>query len=212
MKWKAPVSGPTRETRLQIAADVESPVVTIAWPTAAYRTPDDAELDVVASLLSGNRVGWLRWRLVDELRIASRVTAGQSSRGLGSAFAIRAVAQPGHTAAELVDAIDQTLWKLQSAPPDGYSAEGAVSEVALRMIFRFEPAVGRARAFDECVDFDLSGDCIGTILEPFLTITPLRLKEVAALELPLGKRIVAEVTPTPGAPRAGVLVSRSVVP
>jgi predicted Zn-dependent peptidase len=212
VKWKAPAAGALGETHLQIAADVEAPVVMMAWPTAALHAPDDSELDVVAAMLSGDRAGWLRWRLVDELQIAASVTAEQRSRALGSVFVIRAVARPGHTTAELAAAIDETLRKLQSAPPDAFSAKGAISEVVLRLVFQFEPAAGRARAYAECVQFGLRGDCFGTMLASYLGITPGRLTVAAIRELPLGRRVVAEVTPTPGAPRSGALGARTVIP
>jgi predicted Zn-dependent peptidase len=204
-QWKVPAPAPVGETRLEIAADVESAAVTIAWPTAAFHARDDAELDVVASLLAGSRAGWLRWSLVDQMRIAESVTAEQRSRALGSTFVIRAVARAGHTAGELVAAIDQTLRKLQSAPPDASSARGAITEVVLRHAFRVEPVAGRARAYSECVELGLRGDCLRNLMSPYLTIDAARLTEVAARQLPLGRRVVAEVTPTPGAPRAGVL-------
>lgn len=206
-QWKVPASPPRGETRLQVAAEVESAAVTIAWPTAALHARDDAELDVVASLLTGTRAGWLRWSLVDQMQIAESVTAEQRSRALGSTFMIRAVARAGHTASELVAAIDQTLRKLQSTPPDAFSTRGAITEVVLRLAFRVEPAAGRARAYSECVEFGLRGDCLRNLLSPYLTIDAARLTEVAARELPLDRRVVAEVTPTPGAPRAGALRS-----
>jgi predicted Zn-dependent peptidase len=208
----APDSPLVGETRLQIAADVESAVVTMAWRTAVAHAPDDVALDLIANLLTGSRAGWLRWRLVDELRIASSVTAEQRSRDLESIFVIRAVANPGHTTAELVDAIDQTLRKLETAPPDAHSLRGAVGDALMRLGLSYEAFGGRATAYAVCAELAVRDECITSYLSQYAVSDPARLTAVAVRQLPLRRRIVAEVTPTPGAPAAGTLRSRSRVP
>ena len=67
------------------------------------------DLDLVGELLAGTQAGWLRWRLVTKLGVATEVSAHQFSRDLGSEFVVTAQAAPANTSAELISAIDEVL-------------------------------------------------------------------------------------------------------
>jgi predicted Zn-dependent peptidase len=199
----------TGEVRLQVAARVELPSVVIAWPTAAQFGPGDAELDLIAELLAGERAGWLRWKLVDEMRIAASVKALQFSRQLGSAFEIRAVASRGHTARELVDAVDRVLRTLQSGPVDGYSMRSSIAGHLIHRLFDTERRVRRSELYAECEQRNVLARCIESWMSRYTMVDANSLSAVAARELPLGRRIVVEVTPARDAPIAGELRKRS---
>jgi len=197
------------ETRLHIAARVPAASVTIAWPTPPFYEAGDAELDLLAELLAGNRVGRLRWRLVDELKIAASVSARQLSRELGSEFRIEAIAAPGHSAAELVEAIDGVLSEVQSAAPDRFVARGSMVGFLVDKVFDLEQPWVRAHVYADCEDHGLQHGCLTSWAARYMNIGPDALSRVAAQELPLRRRVVAEVTPSPDAPIAGEVRDRS---
>jgi zinc protease len=192
---------------LDIAAHVEGARVTMAWSTPPVYTDGDAELDVIAKLLVGPRAGWLRWELVDRLHIASSVSAHEASRVLGSTFTIDATATQGHTARELSDAIDQVLIRLQSRAPDAYAFNGAVADQIIEPLFALERMVARSNRLVECEMFGTK-PCVMGLLSRYGAITANRLSYVAKRDLPLDRRVVAEVTPVELAPIAGVLRGR----
>jgi predicted Zn-dependent peptidase len=208
-----------KETRLYVAAHVELPMVMVAWPTAPFYAPGDAELDLVAQVLSGHRAGWLRWKLVDELKIASNVNAHQSSRELGSEFMIEATAARGHTPDEMLDAMDRVIAKLQGKPPEPYSMHGAVAGYLVERTFAIEQSGSRADRLAECEQYGVGllasgagpsnaaaqAPCIETWLSRYASIEPSALTAAAQRELPLAQRVVAEVFPAEEAPIGGEL-------
>jgi zinc protease len=198
------------EIRLQVAARVEVPAVTMAWPTAPLHQPGDAELDLVAELLTGSRAGWLRWTLINQLKIASFVNAHQMSHRLGSEFVITAKATPGHTAHELTEAIDEVLSHLQIAPPDAFSMRGAVAGFVLNWVFGLDQSGTRAGRYAECELYAVIDGCIETSISRYTSIAGRQLSEVAATALPLKRRVVIETTPSASAPPAGELRDRVV--
>jgi len=193
------------EVRMVVAARVELPSVTIAWPTAPSQAPDDAPLDLLASALAGPRAGLLRWKLVDELKIAASVDARQASREFGSEFWIQVTATRGHGPRELVSAVDAVLGRLQTAPPNDYVTQGAMTGYLMGPLFAVERSSARADRFAECEEYGVQGSCITHWLARYTSVTAADLSAVAARELPLSKRVVAEVYPSAEAPIAGEL-------
>ena len=74
---------------------VELPRLYIAWHSPALFADGDAELDLVADVLSSGKTSRLYRALVYEQRIATEVAASQNSREAGSFFQIVATAAPG---------------------------------------------------------------------------------------------------------------------
>src|SRR4029079_4003194 len=81
----------------------------VAWRAPALFADGDAELDLVAEVLSSGKTSRLYRALVYEQRIATEVAASQNSREAGSFFQIVATAAPGRTLAEVERAIAKEL-------------------------------------------------------------------------------------------------------
>ncbi|MGA7830233.1 MAG: pitrilysin family protein [Terracidiphilus sp.] len=82
-----------------------------------YRSPDDAVYDAISDILSNGRVSRLYRTLVEKQKIAA-ASAGFSpfpGEKYPSLFALYAVPLPGHTPAEMRDAIHKEIDKLKSA-------------------------------------------------------------------------------------------------
>jgi zinc protease len=191
------------ETRLHLAAHVELPAVTVAWSTSPDFQPKDAALDTVAELLTGDRAGLLRIKLVDQLRIATEVSAEQESHRLGSTFVIKATAAPGHTSAELLAGIDGVLRDAVSRPPTQYFFVGAVAGYVLDHVFTLQTHALRASQYAHCDEHGVTQRCVGTVLDRYLRLVPGDLSRAIAAQLPLDRRVVIEVVPSPDAPIAG---------
>ena len=71
---------PSVPSRLVIEDRVELPRLYLSWRTSSLFDPGDAELDVLATILSGGKSSRLYRDMVHDRRIATDVSAGQGSR------------------------------------------------------------------------------------------------------------------------------------
>ncbi len=108
-------SATSEESRLVLEDRVELPRLYLSWRSPPLFGEGDAELDILASILTGGRSSRLYRDLVCDLRIATDVSAGQGSRELAGTFSIVATASPGHALEELEAAITEQLMRLVDA-------------------------------------------------------------------------------------------------
>ena len=109
----------TEERRATITDAVQLPRVYLAWITAPFFKPGDAEMDLLAMTLGEGKSSRLYKKLVYEKQIAQDVRANQESLMLGSKFVIQATAKPGVKPEELEKAIEEELAAVQK---DGITA------------------------------------------------------------------------------------------
>lgn len=193
------------EKVLPIVAGVELPRVYIGWPTPAFFQPGDAELDGVANVLSNGKTSRLYKRLVYDLQIAKDVQAYQASGQLSSTFEIVATARPGHTADELLKVIDEELARVRAEAPSVDETNRAKANLESSLIFRVERLGQRADMFNLYAQFTGRPDYFSNDVARYRNLTPQALQQAAERFLPANRRVVALVTPTPSAPRAGQL-------
>jgi zinc protease len=209
-----PVSMPTptlkNEIHLDIAARVERPVVRMTWLTPAEYAPGDAELDVVAGILHGNRIARLSWELITKLKVAGDISARQSSHRRSSTFVITATATPTHTAQQVADAIDDVLRTLQaSQPPSEDDMEGSLASALMERTLSMESSEYRARQLAAWMIRAGTADYWQNDMHRYET-DPARVQGAAQRYLPLDKRVVAFITPSATAPVSGQLIARKV--
>jgi predicted Zn-dependent peptidase len=82
-----------------------------------YRDPDDAVYDAITDILSNGRVSRLYRSLVEQQQIAAEAEgfSGYPGDKYPNLFAVYAVPLPGHTPAEMRDAIHKEIEKLKTA-------------------------------------------------------------------------------------------------
>ncbi len=90
-------------------ATVPFPKVWMAWISPSVFAPGDADLDLASQILAGGEDSPLYKALVRDSKIAQSVDVSQSSQILAGMLIIEATAATGHTAEELVAAIDKVL-------------------------------------------------------------------------------------------------------
>lgn len=99
---------------------VPFPKVWITWIAPQAFAPGDAELDLAAAALSNGEDSPLYKKLVRDTQIAQSIDVSVQSQQLAGMFIIEATAATGHTADELVAAIDEVLAGVRKS---GFSAE-----------------------------------------------------------------------------------------
>ena len=130
------------ETRLVIEDRVELPRLYLAWHSPALFTDGDAQLDLVAEVLASGKTSRLYKALVFDRRIATEVAASQNSREIGSFFQVVATAAPGHTLAELEDAITRELDVLVEGGPTEIEMERCRAQAEAQFVFRLQTVGG----------------------------------------------------------------------
>ena len=111
-------SEPARPVRLLHEDRVELPRLYLAWHSPAMFAQGDAELDLIADVLTNGKNSRLYHSLVYTRRIATEVAAFQNSRELASFFQVIVTAAPGHTLAELEQVVVDEIASLAATGPE----------------------------------------------------------------------------------------------
>ncbi|WP_437976960.1 pitrilysin family protein [Sorangium sp. So ce295] len=197
------------EKRLDIEADVELPRVTISWVTPPSFAPGDAELDLVANVLASGKTSRLYKKLVYDLQIAQDVFAFQQSSQLASTFQITATLKKGKSPEQALKLIDAELDRLRKAPPTQDEHDRAQAKVLSELVFSMEQVTARANAINNYNQLTGDPGYFPRDVARYEKATAADLQKATADLLPQGRRVIALVTPKPGAPKAGRLVKQS---
>jgi zinc protease len=195
-----PAAALTGERRVRVEADVEAPLVLVAWPTALYFTDDDARLDVIAWVLGGR----LKASLVDR-GVATRFGTHQSSGALGSVFSAHVELARGHTTGEALAALDQALAALSSGPAEREVRRPALLRMT-RDLMSYDAPLGRASSLAELQTVVGDPGLLGRRATTYGDTTGATLARTVATALPRDRRVVVEVVPTKGAPPSGRVI------
>jgi zinc protease len=179
----------------------------MSWPTPRAFAPGDAELDLVASVLSSGKTSRLYKHLVYDLQIAQDLSAHQGSSELASQFTIVATAQPKHTADELRTAIDFELATLVAGGITDSELARAKTGYLADSLFDLEKVGSRADTINRYNQMAMDPSYLPKDLLRYTAPTAEEVVDAARRWLPLERRVLAIVTPTKGAPVSGVMVS-----
>ncbi|MCU0654683.1 MAG: insulinase family protein [Polyangiaceae bacterium] len=192
--------------RLRIEAEVELPRLYIHWATPHAFTQGDAEMDALALILEKGKSSRLHRRLVRELKIAQDVSAYQGSMQLASEFGIMVTLQKGKDPEEALRVVDEEIQKLRTAPPTEAEVERARAQLLSTLVFSNEKVTAKANLLNHYNQYTGDPGFIEKDVARYRAIKAADLSKAAATHLPADRRVIAVVTPTPGAPRAGRLV------
>ncbi len=135
-----------KPARVRMTDAVQLPRVMLAWHSPSAYTDGDAECDLLAAVLGGGHSSRLYDSLVYDKKLAESVEVEQRTLLYGSQFVIVATAQSGHTAAELEQAIDEELARLDSVPPSEGELARARAFVQTKLLHDLEGQVQLAGA------------------------------------------------------------------
>ncbi|HEX8027576.1 MAG TPA: insulinase family protein, partial [Vicinamibacterales bacterium] len=121
---------------------VELPRLYIAWHSPAMFADDDAELDIVADVLAHGKTSRLYKTLVYERRIATDVSAFQSSREMGGMFQIICTASAGVALTELNTAVLTAVNELAMNGPSDLELERGLAQTEAQFIYRLQTVGG----------------------------------------------------------------------
>ena len=185
------------EVRLMIEDRVELPRLYLAWHSPALFSDDDAELDLIADVLSSGKTSRLYRALVYEQRVATEIAASQNSREIGSFFQMVATAAPGHTLTDVERAIADEIRKLIDTGPIDVEMERCLAQAEAHFIFRLQTVGGFGGKGDQLNAYNVFLGEPGFFerdLERYRRATPATLRDAAARCFSAG-RVAVSVVP-----------------
>ncbi len=137
-----------RDYRSEVEDKVSLPQLTIDWHTPGYYQPDDAEFDILGSILSSGKTSRLYKALVYDRQIAQNVRAYQISRKLSSMFEIVVNGKPDSDIAEIEKVVNETLADLLENGITKEEVDRARVSFQTDYIRRLQSNNGRANNFN----------------------------------------------------------------
>jgi zinc protease len=188
----------TQEKRLVYEDKVQLPRLYMAWVTPVRFAPGDAELDLLASVLSSGKTSRLYKRLVYDMQIAQDVTAEQGSNHLASTFMIVATARAGHTLRELESVIQEEIDRIKAQPPASREVQRAVNQYEASFYRRLERVGGfggKADQLNSYLFYTGNPDYFNEDLARYRAVDANDVGTVASTYLRDNGRVVLSVVP-----------------
>ena len=189
---------PADDVKLVLEDRVELPRLYMAWHSPALFADGDAELDLVAEVLSAGKTSRLYRALVYEQRIATEVAASQNSREAGSFFQIVATAAPGRTLVEVERAIAKELAGFSEKGPTAGELERCLAQAEAHFLFRLQTVGGFGGKSDQLNAYNtFIGDpgFFEQDLRRYRSATPEQLRDAAIKYLKPSRRVILSVVP-----------------
>lgn len=182
------------EVRLTYEDEVSVPQLAIRWPTVGITSPDQAALDVVASVLSQTQHSRLDQELVIDRRIASRMTAGQVGFEWTGDFRIMAMAAPGQGLTVSEAAIDSVIARFKREGPTADEMAMARAILTQNWVAGLETPNGRANVLALGAVQGHDPDYHRTYLARLQRMTAAQVRDAAVRHLG-GRRVVLSTVP-----------------
>ena len=177
---------------------VELPRLYLAWRTPRLFADGDAEMDILAEVLTGGKTSRLYRTLVHDRRIATDVSAAQGSRELAGWFCITATAAPGHEVDELERVIGNELAVLADAGPDAREIERCLTQVEAQFVYGLQTVGGFSGRSDQLNAYNVYTGDPGFMVQDrarYREVTADRVRNLAATQLTGGGRVALSVVP-----------------
>lgn len=195
-KIERPTPAPftVKDTAVTLEDRVQLPRLYLEWHTTKGWDPDDAALDVAASILAGSRTARLTQALVYNSDVGTNVFASQSSKRLDGDFSIVATARPGKGLDTLRSVIDNELKKLAASGPTARELEQAKNGYEANFLRRIESVGGKADQLNEYYYQTGKPDSFQADLDRYRKVTAADVQRVIKKYL-MTNRVMISVVP-----------------
>lgn len=182
-------------TPIVLEDNVQLPRLYLTYVTPARYTAGDAEMDVVADLLSNGKNSRLYKRLVYELQIAQNVVAYQNGMALNSLFQIQVTARPGVVLTQIQTVIDEEIAKLSNQAPSERELQRVINQNETNILAQMESSMAKAELLQAYYRFTGNPDWLNEDLSRYKAITPNDVSAVTRTYLDPQKRLILSVVP-----------------
>ncbi|MEZ4412895.1 MAG: pitrilysin family protein [Gemmatimonadales bacterium] len=190
----APNTSLPRDTVGVLEDRVQLPRVYDVWPTPPAFAPDDAALELLAYLLTGDKTSRLTQALVYDKQIASSVSSYQDGMRLAGQFWIVATARPNHTLAEVQPVIEDELRRLATEGPSAREMEQAMNATETDMLRQLEAVNRKADMLNSYYVRTGTADGFAADLARYRAVTAADIQRVTERYL-LAPRVMLSVVP-----------------
>ncbi|PKL83226.1 MAG: insulinase family protein [Ignavibacteriae bacterium HGW-Ignavibacteriae-3] len=195
-----PVPAVLNEEKIFVLEDrVQLPRLYMTWLTPQKFAPGDAEMDVLANILSGGKNSRLYQKLVYELQIAQDVRASQSTNKISSQFQIITTARAGHTLEELKKVIQEEINKIKNEAPKERELQRVVNQFEASILRGLEKPGGfggKANQLNEYFYYAGNPDYINEDFSRYKALGVDDIQSAAQTYLPDNGRVILSIVPT----------------
>lgn len=191
--WPVPRLG--KVVRVTMLDKVELPRIGFTYHSPSQFKEGDAEMDLVASVLSQGKSSRLYKRLVLEEKLASDVTAAQYSAVLGSLFQIDVYASPDADLNRVEAIMDEEIARLLKDGVQSAELEQRKSTVELGKLSQLDSLLAKADKLNEYEYFYGEPNSFKRDLDRYRTATPERVTDWARKTLTKDSRLIMRVLP-----------------
>jgi len=174
------------------------PAFLLAWHVPGARSPDSYALEILATVLGDGKSSRLYRRLIDQDRIAQRVTIERDERRGPDLFGAWVVCQPGLAAARVRDVVYQEIDDVVARGIAPAELAKAKNRVRARFTFGLQSALQRALRLAEYSMYHGDAELLRTELSHYQAVTLEDAQRVARTYLATANRTYLEVVPGAG--------------
>jgi zinc protease len=176
-----------------------APRIAVVWPTGPHFTPDQAALDILATLLASGRGSRLQESLIYEKGLAGSTGANNFAADLGGMFRIGATARPGKSADEMESAIDAEVERIKRDGPTEEEVRRAIRARESTFIYGMETIGNRGYSLAEFSVMLGQPDRFQWQIDRYSRVAPADVKRVVNQYLTANRLVISYVpgkTPT----------------
>jgi zinc protease len=194
-----PAAVKLNEEKILVLEDrVQLPRLYMTWITPQKFAPGDAQLDVLANILTGGKNSRLYQKLVYELQIAQDVRSSQNSSKLSSQFQLVATARAGHSLQELENVIQQEIDKVKNEAPKERELQRAVNQFEASFLDGLESPGGfngKADLLNSYFYYAGDPDYANEDLARYKALSVDDIQTAAQIYLPNNGRVILSIVP-----------------
>jgi zinc protease len=184
-----------RVVREALSDDVEMTKIVMAFPSPAHFEPGDAELDLLASILSSGKTGRLYRGLVHERPLAQSVHVSQQSASIASSLQIEITVRPGVDPDLVEKTADAILANVVAEPPTEQEVQRAKNQVSFDFANRLQSLDSRAVLLATYWAEKGDADYAHRDLHRYESATAAGIHAHARSTINLGERVVLRIVP-----------------
>jgi zinc protease len=185
-----------RVVRAVTLDQVQQPKVAMCYHSPPAYATGDAECDLLAAVLTDGKSSRLYKRLVEQERLASDVSAFQSSAMLQSVFRIDTIVMPGADLGRVEAVIDEEIARMLESGPTSEELEQRKATIELSKVAQLQSVLAKADKLNEYEFHFGTPDGFRRDLDRYRAATPQAVHAWARRVLTQDSRLVLRVLPT----------------
>lgn len=182
-----------RDTAVVLEDKVQLPRFTYAWPSVKAFHADDAALDVLGTILAGDKTSRLYRTLVYERQVAQSVGAGNGSSKLAGMFTVQVTPRQGQRPADLAQVVNQEIATLAKDGPTARELARAKNSIRVGFLDRLASVNGKADLLNYYNQFVGTPDYVRQDAARYDAVTAADVRRVARQYLSQHKVVLTVV-------------------